>query len=361
MATPSRKSGTSSEHLETLPGAQSLPNASCLPQGHNPQEQPWIQSYKARYPRWLTGNKLLWMASIFGSLGDALFGFDQGIMAGLLVNSTWVKQYLSDRGGANGTTDDVNASLTVIIVSYLQIAAAIAALFSGTLADKLGRKRCVRMGESLNLVAAIIQCLPPNLAAFITGRTLQGFAVGMLSMTMPIIQAEIDRPHRRGLLVGIEYSFLISSYMLSCWINYAVYYPIPSNEYFRTPFCAQMGLATVLVFMSFFLPETPRWLARYGFLSECKQTLADLHANGDTTDPDIQNVILEIQQAVFYEGGLGKVRWSDMFGRYRHQTVMAISAQMFAQLNGINVISFYLPGTLSKAGYTTDQRSYVGA
>lgn len=44
-----------------------------------------------------------------------------------------------------------------------------------------------------------------------------------------------------------------------------------------------------------------------------------------------------------------------MFGRYRRRTMMAITGQMFAQLNGINVISFYLPSTLSKAGYTTKQ------
>jgi hypothetical protein len=62
--------------------------------------------------------------------------------------------------------------------------------------------------------------------------------------------------------------------------------------------------------MSFVLPETPRWLARYGFMSECKQTLADLHANGDTTDPDICGVFLEIQQATSYESRLGRVSLS---------------------------------------------------
>lgn len=34
---------------------------------------------------------------------------------------------------------------------------------------------------------------------------------------------------------------------------------------------------------------------------------------------------------------------------------MAITGQMFAQLNGINVISFYLPGTLESAGFDTSK------
>ena len=40
-----------------------------------------------------------------------------------------------------------------------------------------------------------------------------------------------------------------------------------------------------------------------------------------------------------------------MFTRYRKRTIMGITAQMFAQLNGINVISFYLPSSLSAAGF----------
>ena len=40
-----------------------------------------------------------------------------------------------------------------------------------------------------------------------------------------------------------------------------------------------------------------------------------------------------------------------MFTTYRKRTLMGITAQMFAQLNGINVISFYLPSSLSAAGF----------
>lgn len=40
-----------------------------------------------------------------------------------------------------------------------------------------------------------------------------------------------------------------------------------------------------------------------------------------------------------------------MFTRYRKRTIVGITVQMFAQLNGINIISFYLPSTLSSAGF----------
>lgn len=51
-----------------------------------------------------------------------------------------------------------------------------------------------------------------------------------------------------------------------------------------------------------------------------------------------------------------------MFTRYRKRTIVGITVQMFAQLNGINIISFYLPSTLAAAGF--DNRKsllYTGA
>lgn len=40
-----------------------------------------------------------------------------------------------------------------------------------------------------------------------------------------------------------------------------------------------------------------------------------------------------------------------MFTVYRKRTIIGVTVQMFAQLNGINIISFYLPSTLAAAGF----------
>jgi len=51
-----------------------------------------------------------------------------------------------------------------------------------------------------------------------------------------------------------------------------------------------------------------------------------------------------------------------MFTRYRKHRIVGITVQMFAQLNGINIISFYLPSTLAAAGFN-ERKSllYTGA
>ena len=60
----------------------------------------------------------------------------------------------------------------------------------------MGRKKCVRIGGFLYFTMAFVQGFAPNLAAFIAGRTIQGFGVGLLSATVPVIQTEIAAPHR---------------------------------------------------------------------------------------------------------------------------------------------------------------------
>lgn len=40
-----------------------------------------------------------------------------------------------------------------------------------------------------------------------------------------------------------------------------------------------------------------------------------------------------------------------MFTRYRKRAIVGITVQMVAQLNGINIISFYLPSNLATAGF----------
>ena len=230
-------------------------------------------------------------------------------MSGLLVNPVFVKRFFSEFGGADGSTAAVNPSITGISVACLQASAALGALIAGRLGDMIGRKRTVRLGGLIYFFSAFIQIFAPGFGTFVAGRTIQGLGVGFLSMTVPIIQTEIAAPHARGLMVGIEYTCLIAGYMLSCWVDYGFHFMLPDNMSWQGPFIIQILLSFLLVVMSFFLPETPRWLAKNGFMQESLQTVADLHSGGDIEAEHVQKVFLEIQEAVVYEAELGKAGW----------------------------------------------------
>jgi MFS family permease len=241
-----------------------------------------------------------------------------GIMSGLLVNEVFVSRFFKNYGGADGTTGGVDPSITGISVACLQAAAAVGALVAGRLGDMIGRKKCVRVGAFIYFFASFIQIFAPGFATFIAGRTIQGVGVGFLSMTVPIIQTEIAAAHRRGLMVGIEYTFLIAGYMLSCWVDYGFNFLLPKHISWQGPFIIQIVLSFVLMSMSFFLPETPRWLAINGFVDESLQTIADLHSNGDTQAEHVQRTFLEIQEAVIYESNLGKSSWTVSHFTFTH-------------------------------------------
>lgn len=181
-------------------------------------------------------------------------------MSGLLVNPVFIKRFFSDYGGADGTTASIDPAITGISVACLQASAAVGALVAGRLGDMIGRKKCVRIGGFIYFWTAFMQMFAPNFAVFVAGRTLQGVGVGFLSMVVPIIQTEIAAPHARGLMVGIEYTFLIAGYMLSTWVDYGFNFLLGTHDglSWQGPFIIQIFLSFILLTMSFFLPETPR-------------------------------------------------------------------------------------------------------
>ena len=241
---------------------------------------------------------------------------------------------------------------TAITVACLNITALFAALFSAYVCDILGRRMSVRIGAAIYFVSAFIQIFAPNLASLIIGRSIQGIAVGMLSMTVPILQCEIAPGHARGLFVCIEYLCLNAGFAVSAWVGYAFFFAIPSEISWRGPYIIQAVLAAVLFAWTIFLPETPRWLIKNGFEAEGLATLADLHGTGDISDPAIQASYAEIAATLEREKMLGEATWSQLFKQYTRRTIIGITCQLFAQFNGINAILYFLPENLGRAGFT---------
>lgn len=70
---------TTTENVDKAVTAVPAPSQTVVPVGDGPS---WLErtlkpkTYKPRYP--FVGKPLLWMTCAFGSLGDALFGYDQG-------------------------------------------------------------------------------------------------------------------------------------------------------------------------------------------------------------------------------------------------------------------------------------------
>lgn len=81
------------------------------------------------------------------------------------------------------------------------------------------------------------------------------------------------------------------------------------------------------------------------------RVLADLHGGGDPHDPRARLEYREIKENVFLIRTQGDRGYLSMWRRYKYRVLIAMSSQAFAQLNGINVISYYAPLVFESAGW----------
>lgn len=51
------------------------------------------KSFTPRYPRWMVGKPLLIASSALASLGDAMFGYSQGVIAAIQVQPPFIKRF----------------------------------------------------------------------------------------------------------------------------------------------------------------------------------------------------------------------------------------------------------------------------
>lgn len=73
-----------------------------------------------RYPKWMVGKPLLYSSSAMASLGDAMFGYSQGVIAGAQIHPSFIKRmYGVERtlqqvqSGGSGVNPILQGSLTI--------------------------------------------------------------------------------------------------------------------------------------------------------------------------------------------------------------------------------------------------------
>ncbi|GJN94143.1 hypothetical protein Rhopal_007217-T1 [Rhodotorula paludigena] len=260
-----------------------------------------------------SSRRLVLAISCFASLGVFLFGYDQGVMSGI-ITTPYFKAYFHQPTHVELAT----------MVSILEIGA-FACIFS---------------------VGGLFQAFTDGFRTMVFGRILSGFGVGFLSMCVPVYQSEISPAENRGRLGCIEFTGNIIGYASSVWIDYFCSY-IMSDMSWRFPLLLQSIIGTILAVGTLFLPESPRWLLDTDQDEEGMGVLADLHGDGDPEDERAQEEFREIKEGRAF----GDRSYGAMWRRYRYRVLIAMSAQFFAQLNGINVISYYAPLVFESAGW----------
>ncbi|GKC86314.1 sugar transporter ERD6-like protein 7 [Tanacetum coccineum] len=120
------------------------------------------------------------------------------------------------------------------------------------------------------------------------------------------------------------------------------------------------GLAPCIVLVTglFFIPKSPRWLAKTGNNKEFRAALRKLRGK----DADISEEADEIQDYIQTLEKLPKANLFDLFQkRYSRSIIIGVGLMVCQQFGGINGICFYTSSIFESAGFPADLGTIIYA
>ncbi|KAH8664245.1 hypothetical protein BX600DRAFT_436805 [Xylariales sp. PMI_506] len=319
----------------------------------------------------LTGQWLGYAISIIAGCDFLLFGYaspssikfvwlltrdrkDQGIMGGILTMDTFLGDF-PDINPADGLPEAIKSQRSTnqgISVAAYNLGCFLGALITIVIGNPLGRKRMIVLGTSIMIVGAILQASATTLPHLIVGRIITGLGNGGNTSTIPTWQSETSRSHKRGKLVMIEGALITCGIMLSYWIDLGCSFADGSVSW-RFPLAFQIVFCIFILSFVWGLPESPRWLILKNREDEAREVLAALFGT-DIHNKEVQNEFVAIKDTVIE---MSKGSFGDLFtmgpDRNFHRTVLAYTNQMFQQISGINLITYYAPVIYSNLGMSS--------
>ncbi|KNG85317.1 hypothetical protein ANOM_006278 [Aspergillus nomiae NRRL 13137] len=299
--------------------------------------------------------------SLFASLGGVLFGYDQGVISGILVMNNFAKEF---------PTLANNSTLQGWLVSVLTLGAMFGALVNGPIADRLSRRWSILLANIIFLIGSIIQAASVNVPMIFISRFIAGLAIGQLSMVVPLYISELAPPNLRGGLVALQQFAITGGIMIAFWLNFGTQHiggtgDGQSPAAWRFPLALQCLFSLILGFGTFFLPYTPRWLVMKNREDEAISTLSRVRRVPRSDNRIIQEM-LEIKASAMFDDKttaamfpgvtspirLSYERYKSLF-TFRHlnrRLLLACLLQLIQQFTGINAIIYYAPQIFRKIG-----------
>ena len=191
----------------------------------------------------LRGRPLSLAVSTVATTGFLLFGYDQGIMSGIITAPAFNSLFPSTKD--NSTMQgfvvaiyEIGTFLATVhydlLLTHRISGCLLGAIFILLSGDFLGRRCAMILGSSIMILGVIIQVTAERgsspLSQFVVGRTITGVGNGINTSTIPTYQAECSKTSNRGLLICIEGGVIAFGSLVAYWVDYgASLYALPSS------------------------------------------------------------------------------------------------------------------------------------
>jgi len=291
--------------------------------------------------------KFILAITLVSAMGGLLFGYDWVVIGGAkpfyerffdITNSPYLQGWA---------------------MSSALIGCLIGALSSGYFSDRYGRKLPLITAAALFTVAAIGTGAVNQFTPFIIYRLIGGLGIGLASAISPMYIAEISPAAMRGRLVSVNQLTIVVGILAAQIINYLIAEKVPAgatDEFILNSWNGQTGWrwmfwagtipALCFFIFSFFIPESPRFLAKSGNWEATASILKRI--GGSQYAAQEQK---EIAQTL--HGSETKIDWKALSSKkIRPVLILGIVLAMFQQWCGINVIFNYAEEIFTAAGYS---------
>lgn len=261
------------------------------------------------------------------ALGGLLFGYDWVVIGGA---KPFYEAYF---GIAN------DPILQGVAMTTANAGCLIGAMIAGMLADRYGRKPLLITSSILFLTSALATGAFNDFTMFNLARLWGGIGIGLASALSPMYIAEVAPVNIRGKLVSLNQMTIVIGILGAQVINMLLAQNVGDMQDilntwngqwgWRWMFWAEAVPAGLFLILSFFIPESPRFIQ-----------LSSVKREGDRS----RNSSLPL-------GGAGRGLFSL---KYRKVLILGLVIAVFQQWCGTNVIFNYAQEIFVGAGYNVD-------
>ena len=293
---------------------------------------------------------------LVAGLGGLLYGIDVGIIGGAVP-------YLQ-------ATSGLSPSQLSFIVAAVLLGSVFSTLFSGLLADWMGRKPLMIASGCAFVVSIPVIAMSSGYGPLLFGRLLQGASGGLIGVVVPLYLAECLAASSRGkgtaifqwmLTLGIVAAALMGMYFsyrvdaVAKLGNAAALFRFKDHAW-RSIFWVSLPPGIVFVLGSLFVTESPRWLFRRGRKDRARAALLK------SRSPEQAALELDEMEATAraaHAKSGQKVRDSLLRRKYAIPFLLACVILFCNTATGVNSIIGYNTGILLQSGLS-DLASHWG-
>jgi MFS transporter, SP family, arabinose:H+ symporter len=266
------------------------------------------------------------------AIGGFLFGYDTAVINGAI-------SYLKEHMGLNSTQEGMAGASAIL-------GCIPGAMAAGFLSDRFGRRNLLFVCAFLFAISGLLSAIPRTFGEFLAARFIGGLGIGASSMICPVYIAEIAPEKWRGRLGSLFQLGIVIGIFLTLFVNKVI--QGLGDEIWNTAYGWRwmLGMAAVpaviFIFLLFYVPESPRWLAHKGRDAQARSILEKV---GGAEHARVE--LAAIRDAVQQEEG----RFSELFtGALRRPLLIAVCLMAFSQFCGINAIMYYSTKIFESAG-----------